>query len=174
MGAGRVIESFVLDLEVNRWVIMIVMQLLLLVLGMVLESTGIIMITAPIFVPIIIKLGFDPIWFGVLFIINMEIGFLSPPFGYNLFYLRGVAPKSVTMVDIYLSVIPFIILMLFAMALFMVFPGIITYLPDKIFYSVIVLSSRLLLDSLMSKANFSAACCKCSTQYVAGCWLRRF
>lgn len=133
MGAGRVIESFVLDLEVNRWVILIVMQLLLLVLGMVLESTGIIMITAPIFVPIIIKLGFDPIWFGVLFIINMEIGFLSPPFGYNLFYLRGVAPKSVTMVDIYLSVIPFIILMLFAMGLFMVFPGIITYLPDKIF-----------------------------------------
>lgn len=133
MGAARVIESFVLSLDVSRWVILLGMQFLLLLFGMVLESTGIIMIAAPIFVPIIIKLGFDPVWFGVLFIVNMEIGFLSPPFGYNLFYLRGVTPPSITMVDIYKSVIPFIILMLMAMGLFMVFPSIITYLPNKLF-----------------------------------------
>lgn len=133
MGAARLIESLVLDLEVSRWVILLGMQLLLLLLGMVLESTGIILITAPIFVPIIIKLGFDPVWFGVMFIINMEIGFLSPPFGYNLFYLRGVTPRSITMMDIYRSVIPFIVIMLFAMGLFMVFPGIITWLPNHLF-----------------------------------------
>lgn len=133
MGAARAIESFVLGLEVNRWVILLGMQFFLLLLGMVLESTGIIMITVPIFVPIIIKLGFDPVWFGVLFIINMEIGFLSPPFGYNLFYLRGVTPDSITMVDIYRSVVPFIILMLLGMGLFMVFPAIITALPDLLF-----------------------------------------
>ncbi len=133
MGAARAIESFVLGLEVNRWVILLGMQCFLLLLGMVLESTGIIMITVPIFVPIIIKLGFDPVWFGVLFIINMEIGFLSPPFGYNLFYLRGVTPASVTMVDIYRSVVPFILLMLLAMGLFMLFPSIITAIPNRLF-----------------------------------------
>lgn len=133
MGAGRMIESFVLNLDVNRWVILIGMQLLLLMMGMVLDTVGIIMITVPIFVPIVIALGFDPVWFGILFIINMEIGFLSPPFGYNLFYLRGVTPPSITMVDIYKSVLPFIALMLLTMGVMMLFPQIILYLPELLF-----------------------------------------
>ncbi|HYG41421.1 MAG TPA: TRAP transporter large permease subunit [Bordetella sp.] len=133
MGAGRMIETFVLGLDVNRWAVLIGMQLILLLMGMVLDTVGIIMITVPIFVPIITKLGFDPIWFGILFIINMEIGFLSPPFGYNLFYLRGVTPPSVTMPDIYKSVLPFIALMLFAMGLMMFFPDIILMLPRALF-----------------------------------------
>ncbi|MCC2597014.1 TRAP transporter large permease subunit [Pusillimonas sp. MFBS29] len=133
MGAGRMIESFVLGLDVNRYVILIGMQLLLLLMGMVLDTVGIIMITVPIFVPIIIKLGFDPVWFGILFIINMEIGFLSPPFGYNLFYLRGVAPPSITMPDIYKSVLPFITLMILAIVLMMIFPEIILALPRMLF-----------------------------------------
>lgn len=133
MGAARVIEQAVLGLEANRWVILICMQLMLLVLGMVLDSTGIILITAPIFVPIAAKLGFDPVWFGVLYIINMEMGFLSPPFGYNLFYIRAVAPKSVGMFDIYRSVVPFLALMVVAIALCMVFPGIVTWLPNLLF-----------------------------------------
>lgn len=133
MGAGRMIESFVLGLEVNRWVILVGMQLILLLMGMVLDTVGIIMITVPIFVPIIIKLGFDPVWFGILFIINMEIGFLSPPFGYNLFYLRGVTPPSVTMPDIYRSVLPFNALMIFAGGILMAFPQVILYLPERLF-----------------------------------------
>lgn len=87
------------------------------------------MITAPIFVPIITTLGFDPVWFGILFIITMEIGFLTPPFGYNLFYMRGVAPPEVTMGDIYRSVLPFIGLMLLGMAICIVFPEIILVVP---------------------------------------------
>lgn len=133
MGASRLIEGMILGLEVNRYVILVGMQLILFVLGMVLDTVGIIMITAPIFVPIILKLGFDPVWFGILFIVNMEIGFLTPPFGYNLFYLRGVAPASVSMIDIYRSVLPFIALMLVAVGLFIAFPQIILVLPNALF-----------------------------------------
>ena len=133
MGAGRVIEGFVMGLDVNRYVILVVMQLILLLLGCVLDTVGIIMITAPIFVPIVIKLGFDPVWFGILFILNMEIGFLTPPFGYNLFYLRGVAPDTVSMGDIYRSVIPYVLIMLVAIGILIAFPSIILALPRALF-----------------------------------------
>lgn len=133
MGAARMIELAIADLEVNRWLILITIQIILLLLGMVLDSTGIILITAPIFVPIITALGFDPVWFGILFIINMEIGFLSPPFGYNLFYIRSVAPPEIRMLDIYRSVVPFIAIMLLAIGLCMIFPGVITFLPNLLF-----------------------------------------
>ena len=109
------------------------MQVVLLVLGCVMDTVGIIMITVPVFVPIVAALGFDPVWFGVLFIINMEIGFLTPPFGYNLFYLKGVAPPSVTMADLYLSIIPFVVLMILGLLICIVFPDIILYLPRLLF-----------------------------------------
>ncbi len=133
MGAARLIEGMVLGLDVSPHAILVTMQLILLGLGMVLDPVGIIMITAPIFVPIILALGFDPVWFGILFIINMEIGFLTPPFGYNLFYMRAVTPPSISMVDIYRSVIPFIALMLLAMAILIYFPSIILILPNALF-----------------------------------------
>ena len=133
MGAGRLIESMVLGLEVNRYVILIGIQIVLALMGMVLDTVGIIMITAPIFVPIVVKLGFDPVWFGVLFIINMELGFLTPPFGYNLFYLRGVVPPEVSMLDIYKSVVPFVFLMIFAIGVCIAFPQIILALPNALF-----------------------------------------
>ena len=133
MGAANLIQGMVLGLEVNRYLILAVMMLILLIMGMVIETTGIIMIAVPVMVPIVTALGFDPIWFGVLFIINMEIGFLTPPFGYNLFYLKGVAPKSVKLTEIYSSIIPFVLLMILGLAICIVFPGIITWLPDTIF-----------------------------------------
>jgi len=133
MGASRLIEGLVLGLEINRWIILIAMLSILFVMGMLLDTVGIIMITVPIFVPIVVALGFDPVWFGILFIIMMEIGFLTPPFGYNLFYLRGVAPPSIRMTDIYRSVVPFILLMLVAVVLCMVAPGIVMWLPDRLF-----------------------------------------
>ena len=133
MGASSLIQGMVLSLDVNPYVILLGMLLILLVLGMVLDTVGIIMITAPIFVPIVTGLGFDPVWFGILFIIMMEIGFLTPPFGYNLFYLRSVAPSNVTMLDIYKSVLPFIALMLLAVGIFIMFPQIILSLPQALF-----------------------------------------
>ncbi len=133
MGASSLIKEAVIGLEINRYLILLAMQGLLILLGMVLDTVGIMMITVPVFVPIILTLGFDPVWFGVLFIINMEIGFLTPPFGYNLFYLRGVAPPDVTMIDIYRSIVPFVFLMLLGLGLCMAFPEIILFLPGLLF-----------------------------------------
>ncbi len=133
MGAAGLIKGMVLGLEVNRYVILAAMVAILLIMGMVIETTGIIMIAVPVMTPIIVSLGFDPVWFGVLFIINMEIGFLTPPFGYNLFYLKGVAPKSVKLAEIYVSIIPFVLLMLAGLAICIAFPGIITWLPSILF-----------------------------------------
>ena len=88
--------------------IVIVMMLILIVLGMFFDPTGIVLLTAPIFFPIVISLGFDPLWFAILFVINMELAYLTPPFGFSLFYLRGVCPDNVPTSAIYRGVIPFI------------------------------------------------------------------
>ncbi len=133
MGASSLIKDAVIGIEVNRYVILLAMQGILILLGMVIDTVGIMMITVPVFVPIIVALGFDPVWFGVLFIINMEIGFLTPPFGYNLFYLRGVAPPDVTMIYIYRSIIPFVFLMLLGLGICIMFPEIILILPRMLF-----------------------------------------
>ena len=119
--------------KINRWVILTVMQLILIILGMVMETVGIIMVTVPVFAPIILALKFDPAWFGVLFIVNMELGFLTPPFGYNLFYLKGVAPDHVTMADLYRSIVPFVGLQLIGLILCMIFPQIILFIPNLLF-----------------------------------------
>ena len=86
-------------------------------------------ITTPLFFPIATGLGFDPVWFGILFVINMEMAFLTPPFGFNLFYIKGVAPKEVTMLDIYRSVFPFVALQALALAIVMIFPATVLWLP---------------------------------------------
>jgi tripartite ATP-independent transporter DctM subunit len=133
MGAADFMKDLALSFPVNRWVILIIMQIILIILGMVMETTGILMVTIPVFAPIILALGFDPVWFGVLFIVNMEMGFLTPPFGYNLFYLKGVAPEGITMLDIYRAIVPFVFLQLIGLILCMVFPQIILFLPNLIF-----------------------------------------
>lgn len=133
IGAADFLEELVLGLPINKWAILALMQLILLLMGMVMETTGIIMVTVPVFSSIITALGFDPTWYGVLFIINMEMGFLTPPFGYNLFYLKGVAPDNVTMMDLYRSVTPYVLLQLLGLILCIVFPSIITILPKLIF-----------------------------------------
>jgi len=94
------------------------------------DPTGMMVITLPIFVPLIRELGFSAVWFGVLFVINMEMGYLTPPFGYNLFYMKLLAPKTATMQDIYMSVIPFILLEWLVLILMIAFPNIIMWLPE--------------------------------------------
>jgi TRAP-type mannitol/chloroaromatic compound transport system permease large subunit len=98
-------------------------------MGCFLDPGGIIMIAAPIFAPIVKSLGFDLTWFGILFILNLQMGYLTPPFGMNLFYLRSVAPPSITMLDIYRSVVPFLVIMLLTMIVLMLFPQIALWLP---------------------------------------------
>ena len=103
--------------------------LILLVLGMFFDPTGIVLLTAPIFFPIVTSLGFDPLWFAILFVINMELAYLTPPFGFNLFYMKSVVPPDVTMMDINKSSSPIVLLMVLGLALCMIFPGIITWFP---------------------------------------------
>ena len=133
MGASEFMKDLALSFPVNRWVILSAMQIILIILGMVMETVGIIMVTVPVFAPIILALKFDPAWFGVLFIVNMEMGFLTPPFGYNLFYLKGVAPAHITMADLYRSIVPFVGLQLIGLILCMIFPQIILFLPNILF-----------------------------------------
>lgn len=128
-GAGFV-KATLVALELNPWIVLIIIQLILLFLGMVLDIIGITVLLAPIFVPVIETLGFDPIWFGVIFNLNLQIAYLSPPFGYSMFYLKAVAPPDVTMGDLYKSVLPYIGMQIIGLILCMIFPQIILWLPN--------------------------------------------
>jgi TRAP-type mannitol/chloroaromatic compound transport system permease large subunit len=121
---------FVSDLALNRWIILILIQLMLIFLGLFLDEIGIILLCVPIFLPIIKALNFDPIWFGILFLVNAQMDYITPPFGYTLFYLKGVAPEGVTMGDIYRSIIPFVLLQAIGLALCIIFPKIVLWLPN--------------------------------------------
>ncbi|MDD5126964.1 MAG: TRAP transporter large permease subunit [Dehalococcoidales bacterium] len=133
IGGVEVVKNLMEGMAVNRWIIMVIIQVIYLMLGCFLDPIGIIMITVPIFIPVIIELGFDPVWFGVLFIVNMEAGFLTPPFGINLFYMRACTPKDITMVDIYRSVVPWVLMQVVGLALCMIFPQIVLWFPNLIF-----------------------------------------
>ncbi len=129
-GAGFV-SDLLSGLPFGRWGILATIMVVLILLGMVLDDIGIVILCVPIFVPVITALGFDPLWFGIVFNVNLQIAFLSPPFGYGLFYLKAVAPGDVTTGDLYRSVWPFIILQVIGLFLVIAFPQIALWLPNK-------------------------------------------
>jgi len=133
MGAPRLIEDLMTYIPGGPWGTIVFIQIVIFILAMVLDPAGIMMITVPIFLPFVVAHGFDPLWFGILFVINMEIGYMTPPFGFNLFYLKGIVPPSISMGDIYRSVIPFTIVESAGLALVMIFPQIAVWLPYKVF-----------------------------------------
>jgi tripartite ATP-independent transporter DctM subunit len=133
VGGGKFVTELLLGSGLSRWGIIIVMQLILIFLGCFIDWVGIIMLCVPIFGPIVRHLGFDAIWFGVLFATNMQISFLSPPFGYALFYLKGVAPPQISTTDIWLSAAPFMGLQVVGVILVMIFPQIILWLPSLLY-----------------------------------------
>ena len=122
MGGNRFVSSLILGLDVAPIVIILVMMAIMLVLGLFLDWIGIAMLALPIFLPIVIQLGFDPIWFGILFAVNMQVSFLSPPFGPAAFYLKSVAPPDISLKDIYLSVLPFMAIQLCVLAALLMWP----------------------------------------------------
>ncbi len=124
MGGNRFVSQTILSIDADPIYIIMVMQLILIVLGMFLDWIGIAMLTLPIFVPIVQQLGYSPIWFGILFCVNMQVSFLSPPFGPAAFYLKGVAPPEITLKDIFSSLLPFIAMQLIVLALILFFPDI--------------------------------------------------
>jgi tripartite ATP-independent transporter DctM subunit len=129
-GAHELMEKLLLSIPGGRYGILFTMQAIFFVLGCILDPAGIIMICTPVFVPVITSLGFDPLWFGVLFIINMEMGYLTPPFGFNLFYMKAIVPPGITMGDIYRSIVPFVVLQGFGLLIVIMFPQIALWLPS--------------------------------------------
>ncbi len=122
--------DFVTHIQVPPIVLMLIIQLVLIILGMFLAVVAIMMITVPIFMPIVYALGWDPIWFGLIFLINMELSMLTPPFGMLLFVMKGVAPKDTTMTDIIKAAVPFMFLDIACILIIIFFPSIATWLPN--------------------------------------------
>lgn len=134
LGAVKAIESFFLDrLGLEPWEVLILMQLSFLLMGTFLDDTAMLVIVAPLYIPLVKVLGFDLIWYGVLYTITSQIAYMTPPFGYNLFLMRAMAPKEIGLVDIYRSVFPFVMVMLLALALVMAFPSLALWLPGQIY-----------------------------------------
>ncbi len=133
MGAHQLIVNVMQHIPGGPWGTIIFIQFIIFLLAMVMDPAGIMMITVPVFLPIVKAHGFDPLWFGILFVINMEIGYMTPPFGFNLFYLKGIVPPGITMADIYRSVIPYTLVESLGLVLVMIFPQIAVWLPNQLF-----------------------------------------
>jgi tripartite ATP-independent transporter DctM subunit len=131
LGAVQAIRFLFLDeWGLSPWEVIILMQLTYLIMGMFLDDTAMLVIVAPLYVPLVAALGFDLIWYGVLYTISCQIAYMTPPFGYNLFLMRAMAPKEITLADIYRSIIPFVLVMVLGMAIIMAFPQIALWLPQ--------------------------------------------
>lgn len=137
IGAVRAIENvFIHNWELSPWMVIVLMQLSFIVMGMFLDDTAMLVIVAPLYIPLVaaLDLGIENqmIWFGILYTMTCQIAYISPPFGYNLFLMRGLAPKEITLVDIYKSIWPFVLMIMFTIALIMMFPQIATWLPSYV------------------------------------------
>ncbi len=131
LGAVKTIEFFFVDrMDLSPWEVLIMMQISYIIMGMFLDDTAMLVIVAPLYVPLVGALGFDLIWYGVLYTITCQIAYMTPPFGYNLFLMRAMAPPEISLADIYRSIIPFVIVMTFGLAIVMAFPEIALWLPN--------------------------------------------
>ena len=131
LGAVKAIEFLFLEKwGLSPWEVIIMMQISYILMGMFLDDTAMLVIVAPLYVPLVIRLGFDPVWYGVLYTITCQMAYMTPPFGYNLFLMRAIAPKEITLADIYRSIVPFVLVMGVGLALVTVFPQIALWLPN--------------------------------------------
>jgi len=130
---GAIEDLFTEQLGLDPWVILILMQLSFLLMGTFLDDTAMLVIVAPLYVPLVKALGFDLIWYGVLYTITTQIAYMTPPFGYNLFLMRAMAPPQITLRDIYSSILPFVGVMIIALVLLMSFPEIALWLPNYVY-----------------------------------------
>lgn len=133
MGGGDVVADLLLGMDVNEYVILAIMMAVVFLMGMFIDWAAILLVVVPIFTPIAMDLDFNPLWFAMLICINLQTSFLTPPFGYALFYFKGVAPPEYSMGDIYKGILPFVAIQVVGLAIFILFPQIITWLPDLFF-----------------------------------------
>ena len=129
VGAQSLIINLMGESGMTPWAILILMQVSLFILGMLMDDFAVVMLCVPIYVPIIKVLGFNPLWFAMLFMVQMQMAYLTPPYGFNLFYLKSIVPKEITMGDLYRSVIPFVCLQMIGLILIMIFPQLALWLP---------------------------------------------
>lgn len=133
MGGGDVVADLFIGSGLNRYVVLFIMMFIVFILGMFIDWAAILLVTVPIFMPIALELGFDPLWFALLMCVNLQTSFLTPPFGYALFYFKGVAPEGYTMMHIYRGIIPFVAIQAIGIIIVAVFPPLITWLPAVFF-----------------------------------------
>ncbi|GBC61313.1 C4-dicarboxylate ABC transporter [Desulfonema ishimotonii] len=132
LGGDEVISSLFLNLPFGKWGILLTIMGLLVIVGMFIDWMGIVFIIVPLITPIGAELGFDPVWFAVMVMVNLQISFLTPPFAYSIFYLKGITPPEVQTTDIYRGVLPFVGMQVLALALCVIFPILITWLPGHL------------------------------------------
>ncbi|MBW8282186.1 MAG: TRAP transporter large permease subunit [Rhizobium sp.] len=134
LGAVKAIEGLLVgELGLGPWQILILMQVSFLIMGAFLDDTAMLVIVAPLYIPLVGKLGFDLVWYGVLYTITCQIAYMTPPFGYNLFLMRAMAPAEISLVDIYRSIVPFVLIMILGMIIIMAFPQIALWLPQHVY-----------------------------------------
>jgi C4-dicarboxylate transporter DctM subunit len=130
MGIPQYVTNLIVGMEVSRWTVMIIINVIFLILGCLLDPMAIMVICLPILFPIVTKLGFDPVWFGIVVTINVEMGMITPPFGLNLFILKATL-KDMDMDDIVKGSLPFVLLLMLGLAIIMLFPFLATWLPGR-------------------------------------------
>jgi tripartite ATP-independent transporter DctM subunit len=131
LGAVKAIETLMVKTwQFDPWTILILMLISFVIMGTFLDDTAMLVIVAPLYIPLVGKLGFDLIWFGVLYTVTCQIAYITPPFGYNLFLMRAMAPPEITLIDIYRSIVPFFFLMVLSLIILMIFPQITLWLPN--------------------------------------------
>jgi TRAP-type mannitol/chloroaromatic compound transport system permease large subunit len=132
-GGDDMVHEFLTGIPGGALGAMVVVMALMFVMGFFLEFIEITFVVVPVIGPVLLKLGLDPIWLGIMIAMNLQTSFLTPPFGFALFYLRGVAPPEVTTMHIYRGVVPFVAIQLFMLVVLAMFPGLATWLPEVIF-----------------------------------------
>ncbi|MGN6538060.1 MAG: TRAP transporter large permease [Mesorhizobium sp.] len=131
LGAVKAVKTLMIDTwEFSPWTVLILMLFSFIIMGMFLDDTAMLVIVAPLYIPLVKSLGFNPIWFGILYTITCQIAYITPPFGYNLFLMRAMAPPEISLMDIYRSIVPFFFLMVLSLAIIMIFPQIALWLPE--------------------------------------------
>ncbi len=132
-GGGDVVTNLLVGSGLSRWTALFIMMLIVFIMGAFIDWAAILLVTVPIFLPIAMQLDFDPLWFSMLMCVNLQTSFLTPPFGYALFYFKGAAPAGYTMEHIYRGIVPFVLLQIIGLLLITIFPKIVTWLPTLVF-----------------------------------------
>jgi TRAP-type C4-dicarboxylate transport system permease large subunit len=133
LGGIDFIHQVISGLEVSRWMVFAVICLILVILGCFLDPISLIMIVSPVSFEVMTALQFEPIWFGIIFVICLEVGYITPPFGFNLFYMKAVVPENITMADIIISALPFVLLLMVSVVLLSIFPQVALWLPNMMY-----------------------------------------